>query len=273
MNPVVSVIESIATAFNGLGLWRGRQTVWGHGMRAKTFDRSLYLLMHRVGIMGRSEKAAMAELVKPGMTVVDVGANVGLYTLFMAGLVGPTGRVIAFEPDPELVEMLRENCAANRFTNVEIHNCALGAEPDRLVLHRLTLNSGENHLGSMERGAFRRPVEVVVATFDSLLPDVRPDFVKVDVQGWELKVLKGMKQALTASRPRVFVELWPEGLRRAGNSPKELYAFIREAQLDFYRGKDWAPVGEAEFLEMATTAKGIAYVNLLASSTRPAAQR
>jgi FkbM family methyltransferase len=263
----------MATAFNGLGLWRGSQTVWGHGMKAKTFDRSLYLLMHRVGLMGRSEKAAMAELVKPGMTVVDVGANLGLYTLYMAGLVGPTGRVIAFEPDPDLVEILRENCSANGVTNVEVHNCALGAEPDHLILHRLTLNSGENHLGSKERGAFRRPVEVVVATFDSLLPDVRPDFVKVDVQGWELNVLKGMRLALLSSRPKVYVELWPEGLRRAGSSPKELYTFIREAQLDFYSGKEWSPVGEQQFLEMATSAKGMAYFNLLASSSRPAAHR
>jgi hypothetical protein len=77
MNPVVPAIEYLAASFNGLGVWRREQSVWGKRMSSRTFDRSLYLWMHRRGFMGKAEQAIMARLVKPGMTVVDVGALEG----------------------------------------------------------------------------------------------------------------------------------------------------------------------------------------------------
>ncbi|HEY5227680.1 MAG TPA: FkbM family methyltransferase [Opitutaceae bacterium] len=262
-------IEDLATAFNSLGVWKGKQTVWGKQMHAKTFDRALYLLMHRIGQMGEREREIMDLLLKPGMNVVDVGANVGLYTLYMAGIVGPEGRVAAFEPDPDLVEILRKNCAENGATRIEVHNCALGEKADRLVLSRLTLNSGENHLGADSREAFRRPIEVDVARFDTLIPDMAPDFVKVDVQGWELNVLKGMESVLRSAKPLVYVELWPDGLERAGSSPLELFTFLGDVGLELYSCEDWKRLSESSFLEMATHSKGMDYVNLLASNGAP----
>src|SRR5208283_897383 len=113
------------------------QRVWGFGMRAATFDRALYLALHRAGLMGAPERAALAALARPGMTVLDIGANLGLYSLLLARSVGPSGRVIAFEPDPDLCALLRANCAANGLANVEAHNMALGAAPGRMILSRL----------------------------------------------------------------------------------------------------------------------------------------
>jgi len=269
MNPALPALEFLASAFNGLGLWRREQLVWGKRMRARTFDRSLYLWMHRRGFMGKAERRLLGELVKPGMTAVDVGANVGLYTLLMAELVGRSGRVIAFEPDPDLVKLLGDNCAANGAANVEVHNVALGSGPDRMILNRLTLNSGENHLGSNGRTAFRRPLEVQVAAFDGIAPGVRPDFVKVDVQGWELNVLRGMEGTLKASDSTVYLEFWPDGLRRAGNAPEELFAFARGLGLNFYSCDDGARLDEAAFLAMAARVKGMDYVNLIAARKDP----
>src|ERR1700677_4742302 len=176
MNPVAAGIGRLASLLNGFGLWRREQRVWGQRMSARTFDRTLYLWLHRRGWMGAAERVVLGEIVKPGMTAVDVGANLGLYSLLLAELVGPGGRVISFEPDPELFSLLRENCAANG-ASVEAHLVALGASPDRMVLQRLTLNSGDNHLGSTNRKAFRRPIEVEVAAFDRLMPGPRPDFI------------------------------------------------------------------------------------------------
>src|ERR1019366_3383573 len=122
-------IGRLATSFNGLRVWRREQTVWGGRMRAETFDRTLYLWLHRLGLMGASERAALRRLVRPGMTVVDVGANLGLYSVFLARQVGPAGRVVSFEPDPDLFALLRGNCAANAAANVEAYNMALGAAP------------------------------------------------------------------------------------------------------------------------------------------------
>ena len=219
MNPVAPAIGRLASAFNGSGLWNREQRVWGRAMRARTFDRTLYLWMHRAGLMGKAERAVLGRLAKPGMTVVDVGANLGLYTLLLAERVGPQGRVLAIEPDPELFSLLRENCSANGAV-VDARQVALGQSPGRMILQRLTLNSGDNHLGAAGGTAFRRPLEVDVATLDALAPGLRPDFIKVDVQGWELKVLKGMEGTLRAAgEAQIYLEFWPAGLRRAGDSP------------------------------------------------------
>ena len=118
-NPVIAGIEKFAVAFNCLGMWHGKQSVWGKRLQARTFDRSLYLLMHRLGIMGADERRILRRFIRAGMTVVDVGANLGLYSLAMADVAGPAGRVISFEPDPDLFLLLRENCAANGSANVE----------------------------------------------------------------------------------------------------------------------------------------------------------
>ena len=271
MNPVVPVIGRLASAFNGFGLWDREQPVWGPRMRARTFDRTLYLWMHRRGYMGAAERIVLGKLVKPGMTAIDVGANLGLYTLLLAQLVGAQGRVISFEPDPDLFSLLRENCSVNGAC-VEARLVALGLSPDRMILQRLTLNSGDNHLGSSSRAAFRRPLEVEVAAFDSLMPDLLPDFIKVDVQGWELKVLKGMEATLRASeKVQVYLEFWPEGLRRAGDSPAALFEFVRGLGFRFYSCTDWAELDEGAFLALAGVVKGMNHVDLLATRGRPPA--
>jgi FkbM family methyltransferase len=270
MNPAAPALGRLASAINGLGVWRREQWVWGSRMRAETFDRTLYLWLHRRGFMGASERVVLGKLVKPGMTAVDVGANLGLYSLLLAGLVGTEGRVISFEPDPELFSLLRANCGANNATQVEVHPMALGSAPDRMVLNRLTLNSGDNHLGPSGRTVFRRPLEVEVKPLDALMPGLRPDFVKVDVQGWELKVLRGMESTLrSAGDAGIYLELWPDGLRRAGDSPAELYGFVRGLGFRFYSCGDWRELDETAFLALAGAVRGMNHVDLFASRTLP----
>ena len=272
MSSVASALERVLSTFSGLGLWRTERSVWGFRIRARTFDRGLYLWMHRCGLMGAAEKAALGRLVQPGMLVVDAGANLGLYSLLLARLVGPKGRVVAFEPDPDLFALLRENCAANGATNVECHSVALGSSPERMLLHRPTLNSGDNHLGSRGNAAFRSSVEVEVATLDSLMPGIRPDFIKVDVQGWELKVLRGMEGTLrSAQNVGIFLEICPKWLRRAGERPEDLYRYVRGLGFRFFSCKDWREMDEASFLGLVGSMAGEAHVDLLAARSLPAA--
>lgn len=222
------MLERLAAAVNGWPLWRGECRFWDLRFAGGSFERWLYLRLHRLGRMGRDERATLERLVRPGMTVLDVGGNIGVYTVLLSRLVGPSGRIITFEPDPDLFACLQANCTRNGCANVEAHNLALGRQADRLVLRRLILNSGDNTLGRGGSTHFRSEVAVEVAALDRLLPALKPALVKIDVQGWELEVLRGMEQLLTGSpAPALLLEFWPEGFRRAGYAAADLVHFLR----------------------------------------------
>lgn len=270
MNPAAQAIGRLASAFNGLAVWRMSQRVWGLRLRAVTFDRTLYLALHRLGLMGAPERATLSRLALPGMTVLDIGANLGLYSAFLARSVGPQGRVIAFEPDPDLFSLLRENCAANGLENVDARNLALGAAPGRMILSRLTLNSGDNHLGEAADSTFRRPLEVEVGALDALMGGLRPDLIKVDVQGWELKVLRGMENLLRAAGPvGIYLEVCPGLLRRAGDGPAELFDYLGSLGFTVYSCATWEPVGREPFLALAGRLTGQGHVDVFASRAAP----
>ena len=235
MTTLPHAASRLAANFSRAALWRREFRIWGQAARARTFERWLYLAAHRAGLMGRAQRAALERLVEPGMRVLDVGANLGLYTVLLARRAGPNGRIVAFEPDPELADLLRENCALNGCANVDVHAVALGQRNERLRLHRLVLNSGDNSLGARDGGWFREQVEVEVVALDAYLPDLRADFVKIDVQGWEVDVLRGMERLLAAG-PRLYVEFWPWGLRRAGRTPEELVAFLTDRGYRLHAG-------------------------------------
>ncbi len=83
-------------------VWRGYQRVWGFDIHHPSLDRWLYLFLHRLGRMGQLQRQIIESLVRPGMTVLDLGGNVGLYTALFSKCVGPQGNVTTFEPVPEL---------------------------------------------------------------------------------------------------------------------------------------------------------------------------
>ena len=265
MNFPARLAERVALAVNHLPVWRGECEVWGLRVSAATFERWLYLRLHRLGRMGRNEHAALGRLVRPGMTVLDVGANLGLYTLLLAKLVGPTGRVVAFEPDPDLFALLLRNIALNKCSNIEAHNQALGSREDRLMLRRLILNSGDNTLGSGGGRQFRQNVEVKVVALDEFLPDLRPDLVKIDVQGWEFEVLLGMEKMLSANhQTQVSFELWPAGLKRAGCSPTDLMQWLHARGLQLHHPESRALLDETAFASLLAQLTGLRHTDLLA---------
>jgi FkbM family methyltransferase len=171
--------------------------------------------------------ALMLARAVPGSTFVDVGANLGLYTVAAARAVGAEGRVIAVEPTPATAEMLRQNIRLNGLWEsgvVEVHECAAGAAPGRARLATNRADSGHNSL--FPETTATGSVEVEVARLDDLIPaGARVDVVKIDVEGGELAVLHGMER-IVAQNPGVvvFAELADEHLRRAGTSAAGLIA-------------------------------------------------
>ncbi len=149
--------------------------------------------------------ALCARLLRPGDTVLDIGANLGLVSLLAAGMVGPTGQVHAFEPQPALARRFRRSLAANGYRHVEVHPVALGREDGTLTLDIPADNRGA---ASLVRSRGGRRVDVPVrdasALFDALdLGPVR--LVKIDVEGFEAEVLGGARRYFAAHPPDALV--------------------------------------------------------------------
>lgn len=151
-------------------------------------------------------------LVRSGHTVVDVGANVGFFTMLAARCAGPTGCVLAFEPAPHNFRLLQKSVALNGLTNVELHREALSDASGSVELIQWERrNSGSFHLinDPTWQGA-RYPAEA--RRFDDLFAGPRLDLVKIDVEGAEGLVLAGMWRAIERFRPVILFEYSPAAI-------------------------------------------------------------
>lgn len=212
-------------AFNHCPLARGSVRIHGSRLYGFTFDRLLYLWLHRLGLMGKSGSQLIRDRVREGMSVVDVGANVGVYTSLLSRIVGPDGCVIALEPDPDNWRSLQKASVANRWRNVNLHQTAAADRKGKMSFARSSFNSG-NH--ALQAGRSASGMEVVdVARLDELVGERKIDFIKIDVQGWETSVLRGAETVLGGSSAlSVLVELWPQGLQRNGSSASEVLELL-----------------------------------------------
>ena len=166
--------------------------------------------------------------LSPGASFADVGANLGLYTLWAARRVGATGRVHAFEPVPDVRACLARNVALNGFGNVRIVGAGVGARPGRTVLYRLPGASGVTSRYAVGK---QHGVEVDVTTLDAEFADAAaPQLVKVDVEGMEVEVLRGAARLLGGSQPPVLVLEANAGcFAAAGTSYGELRSLLTAA--------------------------------------------
>lgn len=172
---------------------------------------------------------ALLEAIQPGDTVWDIGANVGLYTEKFARQVGPSGHVVAFEPSPGSVQALRARFGATR--GVTICAVALAEQPGVATFY--TNGSGDGTTDSLvERGANAIPHQVEVRRGEEFLQSFPPQVIKIDVEGFELEVLRGLGEVLSSPGLRsVMIEvhfgiLSDRGLPQA---PAELTALLGNA--------------------------------------------
>jgi FkbM family methyltransferase len=155
------------------------------------------------------QEALMREL-KPGATFFDIGANVGFVTIIAARLVGPSGRVVAFEPVPENVAAIRENLALNRIDWVEVHETAIAREAGRASLIVSDVSAFSRLSTTNVPTGAREQIEVAVNSIDEFLAggiEPVPDVVKIDVEGAELEVIEGMQATLAAHHPVILCEV------------------------------------------------------------------
>jgi FkbM family methyltransferase len=168
--------------------------------------------------------AWLDRFLKPGMTVFDVGANVGVYGLFMARRVAP-GICYAFEPSPALRPYLEENKRSNGIHNLDLNFVATSDASGTLCFAMDRINHGRSHIASSGG------VEVPVVRLDDFVASRgidRVDFVKIDVEGFELPTLRGLESTLSRDRDIVVLaEVEPKHARRYGYSVSELFSFMQ----------------------------------------------
>jgi FkbM family methyltransferase len=180
--------------------------------------------------------------LRAGMTFVDVGANIGYFALQAAALVGPAGKVIAFEPTPTVADRLRENVRLNRLSNVTVVQAAVSEKAGRATFFQSAEDPEANSLYDCEScGA---PLEVVVLNLDEELARQNVsavDLMKIDAEGSELTVLKGARRVMTTLRPAVVLEVNPLTLEAGGVRPDQIFDQLAEY------GYQWNEIERADW--------------------------
>jgi FkbM family methyltransferase len=179
----------------------------GRGLRFNGANSSVGFLL---GTHDLEVQQAMAQLLQPGMTVYDIGANVGFTAILAAKQVAPNGRVVCFEPLAANAKQISRNAALNEFRFVEVRQMALGRSDGEAEFF-LSASPTWGRLADagqapQQNGVLRVPVR----SLDSLAASDHlpaPQFIKMDVEGAEADVLKGGKALLTAARPVMVIEL------------------------------------------------------------------
>lgn len=231
-----------------VGLRHRRVPIGRGAARGLTIDAGASNPDYVLGTNEPSVQAALADLLGPGDSFYDVGANIGFLTLVAARLVGTGGAVYAFEPDLANARLVRENATRNDLLQVLVVARAVGEHTGPAQLQLADYPGGHALVGSGAPPDLRGLVPVEAVALDDFVaqPGVRPpDVVKIDVEGGEAAVLDGMAATLRAHRPRLLIELddadAPEHDRKLGQvrARLEKAGYSMERLADAYPGNDW----------------------------------
>jgi FkbM family methyltransferase len=185
----------------------------------------------------------LPRFVRAGDTVIDVGGNHGLYTYHLSRLVGPSGRVHTFEPMPPNLDVLRYTVHTHRLNNVTVHPSACGESQERTTFC-IPLNRGILDLGSARRGGKGLAFECDVVRLDDVIAE-KVSFLKIDVEGAELFVLRGAERILRQFCPAVILFEARNHTCNFGYRQEAVFEFLSVPGYNFlsrgFRGQSLAP--------------------------------
>jgi FkbM family methyltransferase len=221
------------------------------------------------------EVALLRSLIRPGMVIADVGANTGFYTIEMAACVGPQGRVLAFEPDPFIFNLLQARVRNTRWSNAEVHQLALGDANGRATLYSSAYNRADNRLAASHVEPHVETTEVQVRRLDEFLashgsPSI--DALKIDVQGSEAQVLSGAGKTLSGVQ-WIWVEFSPDHLRGAGTDPDRFLESLAGTGMDLFEVTEHGSLEPIEDYHGHTEKIGASYGDLVAMAKGVARRR
>ena len=187
---------------------------------------------HRFMSWNPDEYEAFRSVIRPGMIALDVGANVGSYAILLGQWVGAGGKVFAFEPVPAVRAGLTEHIALNQLTDVVHPVAAAVGDKEGHARFVTASTAGEGRLASSSE---RSSGSVEMVTIDAFCRarGINPDFIKIDVEGWELSALRGARETIRRNRGRLalFVEMHPSMWPLIGVSKEEILAELDTQQM------------------------------------------
>ena len=203
--------------------------VQGKKMYLDLADRTHCERIYTTGLWEDDVTIYFLGLLRSGMVVIDIGANVGYYTLLAADKVGPAGRVFAFEPEPSRYALLEKNVQANHFANITLSPKAVSNKTGTTQLYlspahdktdARVFDTYDSHCGS--KGLASAMVETT--RLDDVFKEhnQRVDVIKMDIQGAEAAALEGMTETIRRQNELTLItEFWPGGVQACGFSPTE----------------------------------------------------
>ncbi|MGH7243329.1 MAG: FkbM family methyltransferase [Phycisphaerales bacterium] len=226
------ILERRAHSKGGIFPVVGR-TFWGAPFHS-IIPEGVSTIIYRYGFFEEELTRAFIDLLKPGMTFFDVGSHFGYFSLLAADLVGPSGSIHAFDPTPSTFEMLRKN--VGHLKNVTLVNAAGFSRNTKLDFTDFgveysaynSLSSGKIAFDKSRPQPTPRHFEVEAFTIDSYIErtGAKPDLLKIDAEGAELEILKGMERTLTEIKPIVTLEMGDVGAAKGTRSSRPVVDHI-----------------------------------------------
>jgi FkbM family methyltransferase len=227
----------------------------------------IYRLLYRAFKVytDRAERQLLRRILFTGAVVVDAGANIGIYSEFLSGCVGPTGVIHSFEPSPDNFKRL--HAATRKLSNVRLSQAAVGEHSGKSELY-ISDSLNVDHRAYLAAGDSRSTVPIeIVALDDYFKPGERVDVIKMDIQGYELHALRGANRLLEDNPDiALLVEFWPYGLKQAGANWIDLIAALEQQGMVI---RQVSSDGLIPFHPGSTSESADWYVNLFASRTSP----
>lgn len=212
------------------------RTIWGQKIFVDTSDISLAPHILLDGFWEMWITKVFAATIKEGMTVVEIGANVGYYTILAASIIGPTGKLYAFEANPDVLEVLFQSIEVNGFLDrVTLINKAVSDKSGITKFYKLKRHHGRNSIADFSEEFLKQymdeteTIEVETVSLDNYFSnnDTIVDIIKIDAEGSEALIFRGMKKLLQEN-PHVTIicEFTPDLISGTGENPKQFLEAI-----------------------------------------------
>ena len=217
-------------------------TTWGGLLLVDTRESVLApaLLSHRQWEPALTEW--FLHNLRPGQTFVDVGANIGYYSVLAARQTGPSGHVVAVEAHPRMVELLRRNLILNGFGTTTVRHAAAWSRSTSICFHQrehFGANSSVGSLGAAQldvHGDAEEVIKVDTLVLDELLDELPAiDILKVDIEGSEVQAIRGARRILASNPDLIVIFEWSPGqIDMVGDEPSELLDLFEEQEMQFH---------------------------------------